>query len=742
MQAIQGMSLLTAASVTNKFQPSERNVPLQSAAMRTVTRTALKTALPTVVVLLLVGLSTLGLASTAAPETATTATTRPALPVTEAKPVSEVIHGVSVTDSYRWLEDQNSPETRDWIRRENAYTDAMLGNLPQKPELAKRIEALLNTDVVEIPVVRGTRYFYRKRPAGEDTFRIYMRQGLDGAEQLLVDPTPLSPKHTTNVDIEDVSHDGRVVAYHVREGGADETEVHFYDVEAKSEIGMPLARARYEGVSIAPDDSNVFYTAFTDAGPRVFHRRLQTVAGEKLFGDGYGPEKIILSSLSDDGRYLLMTVLYGSASKKTEIYLKDVAADGPIQTVVNDVDARFFAHVAGDSLVIQTNWNAPNERLMIVKTASPTRQNWHELVPERKNAAIQGLAPSGGKLFVRYLENVKPRIVIYGIDGQSQGEIAFDTIGRLGDMNGTWTSPVAFYSFSSFNVPTTIYAYVVGTCQRSVFARTNAPVKSEDFTVEQVWYPSRDGTKIPMFLMYKKGLKRDGTHPTHLTGYGGFNVSQIPAFISRAVVLAEHGGVYALANLRGGSEFGEAWHQAGMLAKKQNVFDDFLSAAEYLVKQKYTSPKHLSIGGTSNGGLLVTAALTQRPDLFKAVFCGYPLVDMLRYDKFLVAGFWVPEYGSASDPEQFKWIYAYSPYQHVTKGAKYPATLFVTGDADTRVAPLHARKMAALMQASTGSTNPVLIRYHESGGHSGGEPLSVQVNNEAEILAFLLAETK
>ena len=706
-------------------------------------RIATRIAVQTVVVLLLVGPSTLGLASAATPKPATAAApTQPAVPATEAKPVTEVMHGVSVTDPYRWLEDQTSPDTRDWIRRENAYTDVMLGSLPQKPELAKRIETLFNTDMVEVPVVRGNRYFYRKRPVGEDTFKIYVRVGLDGAEQLLIDPTPLSPKHTTNVGIEDVSHDGRIVAYYVREGGADETETHFYDVDAHREIGMPLPRARYEGVSITPDDGNVYYTAFTDAGPRVVHRRIQTLAGERIFGDGYGPEKIIVSSLSDDGHYLLIHVLYGSAAKKTEIYLKDVTTDGPIQTVVNDLDSRFIAEAAGDSLVIQTNWNAPNERLMIVNAATPTRDHWHELVPERKNAAIQGLSPAGGKLFVRYLENVKPRIVIYGIDGQSKGEIALDTIGRLGDMTGTWSSPIAFYSFSSFAVPTTIYSYTVGTGQKNVFARTNVPVKSEDFTVEQVWYPSKDGTKIPMFLMYKKGLKLDGSHPTYLTGYGGFNLSQIPSFSARAVVLAEHGGVYALANLRGGSEFGEAWHQAGMLARKQNVFDDFISAAEYLVKQKYTSPKHLSIGGTSNGGLLVTAALTQRPDLFKAVFCGYPLIDMLRYDKFLVAGFWVPEYGSANDAEQFKWINAYSPYQHVTKGTKYPAILFVTGDADTRVAPLHARKMTALMQASTGSTNPVLLRYHVSGGHSGGEPLGEQVNNEAEILGFLLAETK
>jgi len=263
------------------------------------------------------------------------------------------------------------------------------------------------------------------------------------------------------------------------------------------------------------------------------------------------------------------------------------------------------------------------------------------------------------------------------------------------------------------------------------------PVKTDDFTVEQVWYASKDGTKVPMFLFYKKGMQRNGANPTWLTGYGGFDLSELPSFSSTAVTWAEHGGIWALPNLRGGGEFGERWHQAGMLAKKQNVFDDFIAAAQYLIDQKYTSPRQLGISGGSNGGLLVTAFLTQRPDLVQAVVCSYPLTDMLRFQKFLVGSYWVPEYGSADDPAQFKYIYAYSPYQHVTKGTKYPAVLFITGDADTRVAPLHARKMAALLQNSTGSDNAVMIRYHVSGGHSGGDPVKVQVNNAAETIAFL-----
>jgi prolyl oligopeptidase len=375
---------------------------------------------------------------------------------------------------------------------------------------------------------------------------------------------------------------------------------------------------------------------------------------------------------------------------------------------------------------------------MVADAANPDRSNWRELVPENKNAALQSVSLVGGKMYLRYLENVKPRVVGYTLDGQSQEEIKFDTLGTVSNIVGTWTSPTAFYQFSSFAVPPTIYAYDVSSRATTQFFRQSAPVNSGDFNVEQVWYTSKDGTRIPMFVMYKKGLQRNGSNPTLLTGYGGFVLSSLPNFSPTAVTWAENGGVYALANLRGGGEFGEAWHQAGMRANKQNVFDDFIGAAQYLIDQKYTSPQHLGISGGSNGGLLVTALLTQRPDLVKAVVCSYPLIDMIRYHRFLVARFWVPEYGSSEDPEQFKWIYAYSPYQHVVKGKNYPAVLFISGDSDTRVAPLHARKMTAMMQANTGSNNPVLLRYHVSSGHSGGEPLKEQVNNQAESLSFLM----
>ena len=660
-----------------------------------------------------------------------------AVPATEAKPVTETLHGVTVTDPYRWLEDQDAPPTRDWITRQNAYTDALIGGLPQKQAAAARIEEMLSIEQMTTPVVRAGRYFFAKRPKGADQYAIYMRESATGPDVLLIDPLPMDPKHTTSVGLQDLTDDGKLLAYYVRHGGADETETRFYDVDARRDSGVPLATARYSGLAVTPDGRTVYYSRKDKEGDRVYRRPVAGGAEEKLFGDGYGPEKIIGAGLSDDGRYLLMHVYYGAAPKKIEVYLKDLANDGPVKTVVKDLDAKSTADVAGDTLVIETDWNAPNARVMVAPVANPGTENWKEVVPENKNAALQGKSLVGGKIYVRYLENVRPRVLAYDLTGKKHEEIGFDVLGSLSDIGGRWSSPLAFYRFTSFALPSTIYAYDTATEKSSVFFRPNVPVKTDDFAVEQIWYTSKDGTKIPMFLFYKKGMQRNGANPTWLTGYGGFLLSQLPSFSASAVTWAEHGGIYALPNLRGGGEFGEEWHHAGMLAKKQNTFDDFIAAGQYLIDQKYTSSSHLGISGGSNGGLLVTAFLTQRPDLAHAVVCSYPLVDMLRYDKFLVGSYWVPEYGSADDPEQFKWLYAYSPYQHVTKGTNYPAVLFITGDADTRVAPLHARKAAALLQNSTGSVNPVMIRYHVSGGHSGGDPLKVQVNNAAETIAFL-----
>jgi len=366
----------------------------------------------------------------------------------------------------------------------------------------------------------------------------------------------------------------------------------------------------------------------------------------------------------------------------------------------------------------------------------PARDNWREVIPEG-TSVITGVSAVGGKLFVSYLENVATRIKVFEGSGKPVRDITFPTLGTSSGMIGDWDRDEGFYTFSSFAQPTTIYRYSVASGEQQVFAQINVPVHSDQIEVKQVWFESKDKTRVPMFLVSRKGLKLDGNNPVFLTGYGGFNVALTPNFSALAAYWAESGGVFALPNLRGGGEFGEKWHKAGMLANKQNVFDDFIGAAEWLIKNKYTTPAKLAISGGSNGGLLVGAAMTQRPELFQAVVCSYPLLDMIRYQSFLVARFWVSEYGSSENAEQFKYIHAYSPYHRVKKGEKYPAVLFVTGDADTRVAPLHARKMAALVQASTGSTRPVLLHYNTKAGHSTGLPVSQQIEDQTDELSFL-----
>jgi len=433
----------------------------------------------------------------------------------------------------------------------------------------------------------------------------------------------------------------------------------------------------------------------------------------------------------------MIGVIHGSSADKSEIYLHEVAKPGSLVTVTKDLPARTQAEIAGDKIYLQTNWKAPKGRVMVADVGKPGSENWKEIIPE-SDVPIEDVALVGGKILVTYLRNVNTQIRIFDAAGKHLRDLALPALGSANINGGRWTSNEMFYSFDSFHLPNTTYRYDLATNTQEVWARQNVPFDSEKYEVKQVWYASKDGTKIPMFVVHKKGLKLDGSNPTLLTGYGGFNLSETAGFSVRAALWIERGGVYALPNLRGGGEFGEEWHKAGMREKKQNVFDDFIGAGEWLIANKYTRPDKLAIRGGSNGGLLVGAMMTQRPDLFGAVVCGYPLLDMVRFHKFLVARWWVPEYGSADDPEQFKYIRAYSPYHNVKAGTKYPATLFLTGDSDTRVDPLHARKMTALVQAANASDKPIILLYDTKAGHSsGGKPISLQVADLVDEVSFL-----
>jgi prolyl oligopeptidase len=662
----------------------------------------------------------------------------PPTPATRVEPVTELLHGVRVVDPYRWLEDQESAATRAWIKEQNAYTDAVLAPLPVRQSFRERLAPLLGTDSFSLPTVRAGRYFFTRQRADQDLAVLYVRQGVDGPDRVLVDPHGMSKDHTVSVDLIDVSRDGRLVAYAVRKGGEDETEIRLLDTETGTEVPGGLGRGRYfGGLSFTPDAREYFYTLHAKEGPRVYRR---TLDGREtlVFGAGIGPEKIAFQTLSEDGRYLVIFVLYGSSADQTEVWFQDLGTDPAPRPLVADVPARFLGVLGGHTLFLHTTWRAPNGRVLAVDLEHPERERWREVVPEDPRAVMDGSVSAVGRsLIVNYLEDVKSKVVQFTPDGGKLRELQFDAIGSVSGGAGTWDSPEVFLAFTSFHVPPMIVRYDLTTGTRNVWARADVPVDPAKFEVAQVWFSSKDGTRVPMFLLHKKGLVRNGENPTLLTGYGGFTSTLTPAFSGTALAWADAGGVWAVANLRGGGELGEAWHQAGMRGQKQNVFDDFYGAAEFLIRERYSRPARLGISGGSNGGLLVGAALTQRPELFGAVVCSYPLLDMLRYHLFLVARFWVPEYGSAEDAADFAVLKAYSPYHNVKPGTKYPAVLFVTGDGDTRVAPLHARKMAALLQATTGSDNPVLLRYHLQAGHSGGEPLKVRIENSAETLAFL-----
>jgi prolyl oligopeptidase len=659
-------------------------------------------------------------------------------PKTQVNEVKEVIQGVEISDPYRWLEDQNSSETRSWIDTQNAYTDSQLAKLPGREELKQRLSAFIKIDFMGVPVVENDRYFFFKRQGDQDQAILYMRKGLKGKDEVLIDPLPMSADHSTSIFIDSISQDGRLLAYSVRQGGQDEVVPHLFDVDAHKDLPDSFPKARYGAFAVTPDKSGVYVSRLSPEGPRVFFHKVgaDSAKDAELFGKGYGPDKIISIDVSEDGHYLFIEVAYGATGDRTEIYFQDLRTHGPITTVVNDLDAAFFPQVAGDKMYLRTNWKAPKWRLLEVDLKHPSRDQWREVLPESQSV-LEGFSPVGGKLAARMTENVISRVKLFDTAGKLIREIAPPTIGSLSGLAGRWQSNEAFFTFRSYHVPTTVYRYDLATGKQSVWSQLKVPIETDKYEVEQVWYSSKDGTKVPMFLAHAKGLKRDGSNPVLMTGYGGFNISSTPGFNPMAAAWIASGGIYAVANLRGGGEFGEEWHRAGMLGNKQNVFDDFIAAAEWLIQNNYTKASRLAIHGRSNGGLLMGAMITQRPDLFGAIICGYPLLDMVRYQKFKVAKYWVPEYGSSDDPEQFKYIYAYSPYHHVRPGAKYPAILLESGDSDTRVDPLHARKMTAMLQAANSSEHPVLLHYDTKAGHSGGEPISKQIENLTNELGFL-----
>ena len=661
-------------------------------------------------------------------------------PPTKAEPVTETLHGVTITDPYRWLEDQNSPETRAWLAAQDKFARAYLDNVPGREQLRKKFEALLKIDSVGSPVVRKGRYIFSRRLAFEDRRSICLRQGFTGKDEILVDPAKVTDDPTSSVQMLGLSEDGDLLMYGIRRGGEDESDVRLLDVNTRKPLPDQLPRGRYFSFAIKPDKSGFYYSRFTvGQGTRVFYHAMGSDPRQDklIFGEGYGPTQGIGVELSANGHWMLIQVGDGVPTRRTELYFQRVGQPGPLQTLLKE-DGEFDPDFAGDMLVMNTNWKAPNRRILRVDLNHPAPDQWKEIVPESK-LAIDRATLHGSRLFVSYLENVTTRIRQFDIDGKPLGDLALPGIGTAGLAGGRWEDDEAFFGFTSFVEPGATYRFSVSTGKRDLWFRPRIPVDTGNIEAKQVWYTSKDGTKVPMFVVHRRDLTLDGNRPTYLTGYGGFNLSSMPTFSSVAALWAEAGGVYAVANIRGGGEFGESWHKAGMFEKKQNVFDDFIAAAEWLVQNKYTQPAKLGIVGGSNGGLLMGAMMTQRPGLFGAIICGAPLLDMLRFQKMSVGAWWTAEYGSSDDAKQFEYLYRYSPYHNVKKGTKFPAILFVSGDFDTRVDPAHARKMTALVQAANAADNPILLRYDTKGGHSGIANVSKTVEEQVDQVGFLAA---
>jgi len=672
-------------------------------------------------------------------------------PKAEVRPLAEDMHGTKIVDPYRWLEDGSSADTQKWVAEEMAYTRTVLDPLPGRDAIHKRLTELFSIGSIGVPRIAGKYYFYTRREGRENQPVLYVREGLEGKDRVLVDVNGLSADGTIALDWFYPSEHGKYLVYGTSQSGSEMSTLHIVESKTGNPLPDTIERTRAASIAWSLDNSGFYYTRYPKKGDvedgqerynrHVFYHLLGTdpATDPPIFGEGRDPEDWPEVSLDNDGRMLLITVSQGWT--KTELFLMDLKKGTPPTRITIGKNFLYSATVYNGRIYIVTNEDAPRFRVFMAEAGNYEHDDWKEIIPQT-GGVLKDAELWGGKIFAQYEQNATSQLKVFDVGGSLISNMALPGIGSIFAAQGKWDRDEIFYGFESFTIPRSIYRYDLETRATKLWAKVDAPaIDPAAYEVQQEWCHSKDGTRVPMFVVHKKGLKKDGDNPTLLTGYGGFNVSLTPEFDSDIYLWLEHGGVYAVANLRGGAEFGEDWHRAGMLDKKQNVFDDMIAAAEYLISEKYTSPNRLAIQGGSNGGLLMGAMITQRPDLFRAVVCQVPLLDMLRYQDFQIAKLWIPEYGNAENAEQFKWLYAYSPYHHVKAGVEYPAILFMTADSDSRVDPMHARKMTALMQASAANgssrTRPILLRIERKAGHGAGTPVSKQIEEGTDVFGFL-----
>ncbi len=669
----------------------------------------------------------------------------------------ENVHGTQVADPYRWLEDADSAEVKAWTDRQNAHTRAIVDAIPGREAIKNEAKDLLQIGYVTAPSIRrtkkGLRYFHTKREGAQNQPTLYVRDALGAADRVLIDASALSEDGTTALDWWYPSWDGEVVAWGRSESGSEESVLHLREVATGKDLGERIDRTRHASVAWMPDGKSFYYSRYpapgtVPAGEEKYHSRIfhhvigQDPKNDRLvFGEGRDKTDVPQVMVSPNGRWLVIRVHMGW--DKSEVYLRDLSkgATSPFVEVAVKRPALFDPIVENDRMYIQTNDGAPRYKLYAVDYAKPDRASWKEILPEGADV-LHDLAVLKDEIVATYMHDASSRVERFALDGKSKGPVALPGIGSAG-VTGMHDGTELFVSFTSYVVPFQILRLDLRAkdAKLETWDRVGAKFVAEGIEVQQLFATSKDGTRVPMFVIAKKGMARDGKNPTILYGYGGFNVNQTPGFSARALESVSRGAVWVTAILRGGGELGEDWHKAGMLEKKQNVFDDFYACAKALVDQKITSPEHLGIMGGSNGGLLVAAAVTQHPEMYRAGLSLVPLTDMIRYHRFRIAKLWIPEYGDPDDAKQFPFLYAYSPYHHVKDGTRYPSMLFTTAESDSRVDPMHARKMAARMQEAQGDpSRPILLRVETKAGHGAGKPVSKLADELADELSFMFRE--
>ncbi|SDM03547.1 prolyl oligopeptidase [Daejeonella rubra] len=669
-------------------------------------------------------------------------------PATSKTDVSDTYFGTTIKDPYRWLEDDRSAETKAWVEAENKVTQGYLSTIPFKGAIKKRLETLWNYEKFTAPFKEGDYTYFYKNDGLQNQYVLY-RQKDKSKPEVFLDPNTFSKDATTSLAGIEFTKDGSMVAYQISEGGSDWRKVIILNTSDKSVVGDTLIDVKFSGLSWKGNEG-FYYSSYdkpkegsqlsglTQYHKLYFHSIGTSQKEDKLiFGGDQTPRRYIGGGVTEDQRFLVITAAVSTTGN--ELYVQDLSKPGsPIINVVNNYKGdHSVIDNQGDKLYIFTNHNAPNYRVVTVDSSNPAPENWKDLIKETEN--VLNVSTAGGKIFANYLKDATSLVMQYDMDGNLERTVTLPGVGSASGFSAKKTEKELYYTFTSYIYPPTIFKYIIGSGQSVEYKKAGVEFDPSKFVSKQVFYTSKDGTKIPMIITHKKGIELNGKNPTLLYGYGGFSVSLTPAFSTSNIILLEQGGIYAVPNLRGGGEYGEKWHLAGTKMQKQNVFDDFIAAAEYLISNKYTSKEYLAISGGSNGGLLVAAVMSQRPELFKVAFPAVGVLDMLRYNKFTAGAGWAYDYGTAEDSkEMFDYLLKYSPYHALKPGVSYPATLITTADHDDRVVPAHSFKFAARLQEYHKGASPALIRIETNAGHGAGKPTGKIIEEQADKWAFML----